>query len=94
MLQDRFDVERTCIRLGGCGRLTGANGLIKKPKNRLLLIFSTDFRLNSQIRLFYAEKWILLSKCLVLCLRACLQGGRGYPSTHTFLLSLQDVFTR
>ena len=78
MLQDRFDVERTCIRLGGCGRLTGANGLIKKPKNRLLLIFSTDFRLNSQIRLFYAEKWILL-KVLGTLLKGLFTRREGLP---------------
>ena len=34
--------------------------LIKKPINRLLPIFSPDFTLCSQIRLFYAEKWIFL----------------------------------
>ena len=34
----------------------------KKPKSRLLPIFSPDFTLNSQIRLFYAEKWIFLKK--------------------------------
>ena len=34
--------------------------LIKKPINRLLPIFSPDFTLYSQIRLFYAEKWIFL----------------------------------
>ena len=78
MLQDRFDVERTCIRLGGCGRLTEANGLIKKPKNRLLLIFSTDFRLNSQIRLFYAEKWILL-KVLGTLLKGLFTRREGLP---------------
>ena len=36
--------------------------LIKKPTNRLLLTFSPDFALNSQIWLFYAEKWIFLKK--------------------------------
>ena len=36
--------------------------LIKKPKNRLLPIFSPDFTLNRQIWLFYAEKWIFLKK--------------------------------
>ena len=40
----------------------GANVVIKKPKSRLLPIFSPDFTLNSQIRLFYAEKWIFLKK--------------------------------
>ena len=38
------------------------NRLIKKPKNRLLPIFSPDFTLNRQIWLFYAEKWIFLKK--------------------------------
>ena len=38
------------------------NPLIKKPTNRLLLTFSPDFALNSQIWLFYAEKWIFLKK--------------------------------
>ena len=36
--------------------------LIKKPTNRLLLTFSPDFALNSQIWLFYAEKWIFFKK--------------------------------
>ena len=36
--------------------------LIKKPTNRLLPTFSPDFTLNSQIWLFYAEKWIFLKK--------------------------------
>ena len=44
-------------------------GLLKKPKNRFLPIFSPDFTLNSQIWLFYAEKWIFL-KNLVLCLKS------------------------
>ena len=44
-------------------------GLIKKPKNRFLPICSPDFTLNSQIWLFYAEKWIFL-KNLVLCLKS------------------------
>ena len=49
-------VARTRLR-------AGANApLIKKPKSRLLPIFSPDFTLNSQIRLFYAEKWIFLKK--------------------------------
>ena len=49
-------VARTWLR-------AGANApLIKKPKSRLLLIFSPDFTLNSQIRLFYAEKWIFVKK--------------------------------
>ena len=34
----------------------------KKPKNRLLPIFSPDFTLNGRIELFYAEKWIFLKK--------------------------------
>ena len=36
--------------------------LIKKPTNCLLQTFSPDFTLNSQIWLFYAEKWIFLKK--------------------------------
>ena len=36
--------------------------LIKKPKNRLLPIFSLDVTLNRQIWLFYAEKWIFPKK--------------------------------
>ena len=49
-------VARTRLR-------AGANApLIKNPKSRLLPIFSPDFTLNSQIRLFYAEKWIFLKK--------------------------------
>ena len=36
--------------------------LIKKSKSLLLPIFSRDFTLNSQIRLFYAEKRIFLKK--------------------------------
>ena len=49
-------VARTWLR-------AGANApLIKKPKSRLLPIFWLDFTLNSQIRLFYAEKWIFLKK--------------------------------
>ena len=35
---------------------------IKKTKNRPLPIFSLDFTLNSQIWLFYAEKWIFLKE--------------------------------
>ena len=35
---------------------------IKKTKNRPLLIFLLDFTLNSQIWLFYAEKWIFLKE--------------------------------
>ena len=35
---------------------------IKKTKNRPLPIFSLDFTLNSQIGLFYAEKWIFLKE--------------------------------
>ena len=35
--------------------------LIKKPTNRLLLTFSPDFALNSQIWLF-SEKWIFLKE--------------------------------
>ena len=46
-------------------RLSTGEWLIKKPKNRLLQIFSPHFTLNSQIRLFYAEKWIFLK--LVTC---------------------------
>ena len=46
-------VERTRIRTGG----SGANVLIKRPKSRLLRIFSPDFTINSQIQLLYAEKW-------------------------------------
>ena len=46
------------------------NGLIKKPKNRLLPTFSPDFTLNGQIWLFYAEKWIFLKK-----LGTLLKGG-------------------
>ena len=34
----------------------------KKTKNRPLPIFSLDFTLNSQIGLFYAEKWIFLKE--------------------------------
>ena len=34
--------------------------LIKKPKNHLSPIFSPDFTLNSQIWLFYDEKWIFV----------------------------------
>ena len=45
-----------------CGEARANAPLIKKPKSRLLLIFSPDFTLNSQIRLFYAEKWIFLKK--------------------------------
>ena len=45
---------------------SGANGLIKKPQNRLLTIFSADFTLNGQVLLFCAEKWIFLNS-LVLC---------------------------
>ena len=84
MLQDRFDVVRTWIRSGGYGRLTGANGLIKKPKIRLLLIFSTDFRLNSQIRLFYAEKWIFL-KVLSTLLKGLFTRREGYPGARVTL---------
>ena len=40
----------------------GANRLIKKPKNRLLLIFSPDFTLNSHMWLIYAEKCLFLKK--------------------------------
>ena len=36
--------------------------LVKNPKNHLLPIFPPDFTLNSQIGLFYAEKWIFLKK--------------------------------
>ena len=55
-------VETTRIRTGGYGRLRGECVLITKPKSCLLPIFSPDFTLNSQIRLFYAEKWIFLKK--------------------------------
>ena len=49
-------VARTRLR-------AGANApSVKKSKSRLLPIFSPDFTLNSQIRLFYAEKWIFLKK--------------------------------
>ena len=34
--------------------------LIKRPKSRLLPIFSPDFTINSQIQLLYAEKWTFL----------------------------------
>ena len=36
--------------------------LIKKPKDRLLLIFLPDFTSNGQMWLFYAQKWIFLKK--------------------------------
>ena len=36
--------------------LSGFLSLIKKPQNRFLLIFLSDFTLNSQIWLFYAER--------------------------------------
>ena len=49
-------VARTRLR-------AGANASsVKKSKSRLLPIFSPDFTLNSQIRLFYSEKWIFLKK--------------------------------
>ena len=51
-------VDGTWIRKGG----SGANELIKKPKNRLLQVFSPDFTLNNQIWLLYAEKWNFLKK--------------------------------
>ena len=55
---------------GGYGRLRGECVLITKPKSCLLPIFSPDFTLNSQIRLFYAEKWIFLKKlCTLLKIR-------------------------
>ena len=38
----------------------------KKPKNRLLPIFSPDFTLNGRIGLIYAEKWIFLKKLGIL----------------------------
>ena len=41
---------------------SGENGLIKKPQNCLLPIFSPDFTLNGQVSLFCAEKWIFLKK--------------------------------
>ena len=63
-------VETTRIRTGGYGRLRGECVLITKPKSCLLPIFSPDFTLNSQIRLFYAEKWIFLKKlCTLLKIR-------------------------
>ena len=40
--------------------------LIRKPINRLLPIFSPDLTLNSQIWLFYAEKWVFLKKLSIL----------------------------
>ena len=67
-------VERTWICTGG----SGANGLIKKPKNGLLPTFSPDFTWNRQIWLFYAEKWIF-SKILVLCLRGAFIGRVIFP---------------
>ena len=49
-------VARTRLR-------AGANASsVKKSKSRLLPVFSLDFTLNSQIRLFYSEKWIFLKK--------------------------------
>ena len=51
-------VERTWIRTGG----SGANGLIKKPKNGILPTFSPDLTWNRQIWLFYPEKWIFFKK--------------------------------
>ena len=36
--------------------------IVKKPKKRLLPIFSPNFTLKSQIRLIYAEKWIFLKR--------------------------------
>ena len=36
--------------------------LIKKPLDRLLPIFSPDPTLNSQMWLFFAEKWVFLKK--------------------------------
>ena len=36
--------------------------LIRKPINRLWPIFSPDLTLNSQIWLFYAEKWVFLKR--------------------------------
>ena len=42
---------------------------IKKSTNGLLSIFlKLELALNGQIWLFYAEKWIIFSKNLVLCL--------------------------
>ena len=62
--------ETTRIRTGGYGRLRGECVLITKPKSCLLPIFSPDFTLNSQIRLFYAAKWIFLKKlCTLLKIR-------------------------
>ena len=60
----------------------GSNApLIKKPKSRLLPIFSPDFTLNSQIWLFYAEKWIFLKKlCTLLKIR------NGYTDCVSSLL--------
>ena len=40
----------------------GGESVNQKPKSRLLPIFPPNFTLNSQIRLFYAEKWIFLKK--------------------------------
>ena len=57
-------------------------GLLKKPKNRFLPIFSPDFTLNNQIWLFYAEKWIFL-KNLVLCLKV---------SHHAFLMHRKPLW--
>ena len=69
-------VARTWLR-------AGANApLIKKPKSRLLPIFSPDFTLNSQIRLFYAEKWIFLKK-----LGTLLKIRNGYTDCVSPLLS-------
>ena len=42
--------------------LSKVSVLIEKPKYRLLPTFSTDFTLNRQIWLFYAEKWIFPKK--------------------------------
>ena len=50
------------VTSGSKDAVTGGGECPVKPKSRLLPIFSPNFTLNSQIRLFYAEKWIFLKK--------------------------------
>ena len=67
---------------------SGANWLIKKPKNHLLSTFSPDFTLNRQIWWFYAEKWIFLKKLGTLLKKATIFSGTSmrFQSDYKYCL--------